>query len=138
MATLPDDRCRDRLLLICAEQLNINFRHFDQALTAASGYDVLYRTTYTNDLPVSSLKIPKASVLADGHNAHEEFAMAIKVERIVFLSLLLDLFAFTVPLPLFPRIIEWYTVVSQALRTFVVADEALNDHSANPHILMVS
>ncbi|KAI0939208.1 hypothetical protein AcV5_000691 [Taiwanofungus camphoratus] len=32
-----------------------------------------------------------------------------KVERIVFLSLVLDLFAFTIPLPLFPRIIEWYT-----------------------------
>ncbi|KAI0702861.1 MFS general substrate transporter [Cytidiella melzeri] len=30
------------------------------------------------------------------------------VERIVFLSLVLDLFAFTIPLPLFPRIIEWY------------------------------
>ncbi|KAF9646019.1 MFS general substrate transporter [Thelephora ganbajun] len=36
--------------------------------------------------------------------------MAIKVEWVVFLSLLLDLFAFTIPLPLFPRIIEWYTV----------------------------
>ncbi|KAI6163029.1 major facilitator superfamily domain-containing protein [Pisolithus thermaeus] len=33
-----------------------------------------------------------------------------KVENIVFLSLVLDLFAFTIPLPLFPRIIEWYTV----------------------------
>jgi len=33
-----------------------------------------------------------------------------KIERIVFLSLILDLFAFTIPLPLFPRIIEWYTV----------------------------
>ncbi|KAG2367276.1 MFS general substrate transporter [Suillus spraguei] len=33
-----------------------------------------------------------------------------KVERIVFLSLILDLFAFTIPLPLFPRIIQWYTV----------------------------
>ncbi|KAI0750752.1 MFS general substrate transporter [Daedaleopsis nitida] len=32
-----------------------------------------------------------------------------KVERVVFLSLVLDLFAFTIPLPLFPRIIEWYT-----------------------------
>ncbi|KAF5390712.1 hypothetical protein D9757_002686 [Collybiopsis confluens] len=32
-----------------------------------------------------------------------------KVERIVFWSLVLDLFAFTIPLPLFPRIIEWYT-----------------------------
>ncbi|KIL00614.1 hypothetical protein PAXRUDRAFT_29695 [Paxillus rubicundulus Ve08.2h10] len=33
-----------------------------------------------------------------------------RVERVVFLSLVLDLFAFTIPLPLFPRIIEWYTV----------------------------
>lgn len=33
-----------------------------------------------------------------------------KVETIVFLSLILDLFAFTIPLPLFPRIIEWYTL----------------------------
>ncbi|KAI0650744.1 MFS general substrate transporter [Trametes meyenii] len=31
------------------------------------------------------------------------------VERVVFLSLVLDLFAFTIPLPLFPRIIDWYT-----------------------------
>ncbi|KAL1946878.1 hypothetical protein VTO73DRAFT_14982 [Trametes versicolor] len=31
------------------------------------------------------------------------------VERVVFLSLVLDLFAFTIPLPLFPRIIEWFT-----------------------------
>lgn len=38
--------------------------------------------------------------------------MSFKVERVVFLSLLLDLFAFTIPLPLFPRIIEWYTIVS--------------------------
>lgn len=35
-----------------------------------------------------------------------------RVETIVFLSLVLDLFAFTIPLPLFPRLIEWYTVVS--------------------------
>jgi hypothetical protein len=41
----------------------------------------------------------------------ERLAMA-KVETIVFLSLLLDLFAFTIPLPLFPRIIEWYNSVS--------------------------
>ncbi|KAH9482746.1 Major facilitator superfamily domain-containing protein 10 [Psilocybe cubensis] len=33
-----------------------------------------------------------------------------KVETVVFLSLVLDLFAFTIPLPLFPRIIEWYTI----------------------------
>ncbi|KAK7695925.1 hypothetical protein QCA50_000564 [Cerrena zonata] len=33
----------------------------------------------------------------------------MRVEGIVFLSLVLDLFAFTIPLPLFPRIIEWYT-----------------------------
>ena len=35
-----------------------------------------------------------------------------KVETVVFLSLVLDLFAFTIPLPLFPRLIEWYTLVS--------------------------
>jgi len=34
-----------------------------------------------------------------------------KVETVVFLSLVLDLFAFTIPLPLFPRLIEWYTKV---------------------------
>lgn len=51
--------------------------------------------------------------------------MAIKVERVVFLSLLLDLFAFTIPLPLFPRIIEWYTVVSYG--SFMEVDEALNN-----------
>jgi hypothetical protein len=39
-----------------------------------------------------------------------------RVETIVFLSLVLDLFAFTVPLPLFPRLIEWYTVVSEIWR----------------------
>ncbi|KAF8974461.1 MFS general substrate transporter [Flammula alnicola] len=33
-----------------------------------------------------------------------------KVETIVFLSLVLDLFAFTIPLPLFPRLIQWYTL----------------------------
>jgi MFS family permease len=33
----------------------------------------------------------------------------LNVETIVFLSLVLDLFAFTIPLPLFPRIIDWYT-----------------------------
>jgi len=33
-----------------------------------------------------------------------------KVESIVFLSLILDLFAFTIPLPLFPRLIEWYSL----------------------------
>ena len=51
--------------------------------------------------------------------------MAIKVERVVFLSLLLDLFAFTIPLPLFPRIIEWYTVVSRG--TFRECGELLNN-----------
>ena len=50
--------------------------------------------------------------------------MAIKVERVVFLSLLLDLFAFTIPLPLFPRIIEWYTVVSRGIS--VEPEEVLN------------
>ncbi|KAH7929414.1 MFS general substrate transporter [Leucogyrophana mollusca] len=37
-----------------------------------------------------------------------------KTENVVFLSLVLDLFAFTIPLPLFPRIIEWYTVRESA------------------------
>lgn len=37
-------------------------------------------------------------------------SLEMKIENIVFLSLVLDLFAFTIPLPLFPRIIEWYTV----------------------------
>jgi MFS family permease len=36
--------------------------------------------------------------------------MVLRVETVVFLSLVLDLFAFTVPLPLFPRLIEWYRV----------------------------
>jgi len=40
---------------------------------------------------------------------HNSLASAMgKVEKIVFISLVLDLFAFTIPLPLFPRIIEWY------------------------------
>jgi len=39
-----------------------------------------------------------------------------RVETIVFLSLVLDLFAFTIPLPLFPRLIEWYTLVSDLER----------------------
>lgn len=58
--------------------------------------------------------------------------MAIKVERVVFLSLILDLFAFTIPLPLFPRIIEWYTVVSSCA---VTGEEILNNiqrESAQP------
>ena len=62
--------------------------------------------------------------------------MAVKVERVVFLSLLLDLFAFTIPLPLFPRIIEWYTIVSRGI--FVEADKGSTIHSVNPHTLMVS
>ncbi|KAF9076767.1 MFS DHA1 sub-family [Rhodocollybia butyracea] len=33
----------------------------------------------------------------------------LKVETVVFLSLVLDLFAFTIPLPLFPKLIQWYT-----------------------------
>ncbi|KAH7105596.1 MFS, DHA1 sub-family [Auriculariales sp. MPI-PUGE-AT-0066] len=31
-----------------------------------------------------------------------------RIEAIIFLSLVLDLLAFTIPLPLFPRIVEWY------------------------------
>lgn len=41
-----------------------------------------------------------------------------RIETIVFLSLILDLFAFTIPLPLFPRLIEWYTQVSPPPVTF--------------------
>ena len=49
----------------------------------------------------------------DAHSSlNPSFAMA-KVETIVFLSLILDLFAFTIPLPLFPRLIEWYSLVRQ-------------------------
>ena len=60
------------------------------------------------------------------------FNMAIKIERVVFLSLLLDLFAFTIPLPLFPRIIEWYTVVSCGI--LVEADKGLNNpQRESPH-----
>nr|GAT59957.1 MFS DHA1 sub-family [Mycena chlorophos] len=36
--------------------------------------------------------------------------MALSVPTVVFLSLVLDLFAFTIPLPLFPRLIEWFTI----------------------------
>ncbi|KAF7301776.1 MFS DHA1 sub-family [Mycena indigotica] len=35
---------------------------------------------------------------------------SLSVPTIVFLSLVLDLFAFTLPLPLFPRLIEWFTI----------------------------
>ncbi|KAJ7068387.1 major facilitator superfamily domain-containing protein [Mycena amicta] len=35
---------------------------------------------------------------------------SLSVPTVVFLSLVLDLFAFTIPLPLFPRLIEWFTV----------------------------
>ena len=45
-----------------------------------------------------------------------------KVETIVFLSLVLDLFAFTIPLPLFPRLIEWYTLVCQFIRGECIPD----------------
>ncbi|KAF6754503.1 major facilitator superfamily domain-containing protein [Ephemerocybe angulata] len=38
-----------------------------------------------------------------------------KLKTVVFLSLILDLFAFTIPLPLFPRIIEWYTLRAPTL-----------------------
>ncbi|KAG6911196.1 hypothetical protein DXG01_003063 [Tephrocybe rancida] len=39
-----------------------------------------------------------------------------RVETIVFLSLVLDLFAFTIPLPLFPRLIEWVSVTDITVR----------------------
>ncbi|CAE6412415.1 unnamed protein product [Rhizoctonia solani] len=31
------------------------------------------------------------------------------IQKVVVLALILDLFAFTIPLPLFPRLIDWYT-----------------------------
>ncbi|KAF7332006.1 MFS DHA1 sub-family [Mycena kentingensis (nom. inval.)] len=37
-------------------------------------------------------------------------AVDSKVSSVVFLSLVLDLFAFTIPLPLFPRLVEWFTL----------------------------
>ncbi|KIP08310.1 hypothetical protein PHLGIDRAFT_88266, partial [Phlebiopsis gigantea 11061_1 CR5-6] len=63
------------------------------------------------------------------------------VERIVFLSLVLDLFAFTIPLPLFPRIIEWYTqresgdptgFLSQTLAVVSAVRSFFYNPSANP------
>jgi len=39
---------------------------------------------------------------------------AKSVPLVVFLALVLDLFAFTIPLPLFPRLIEWYTARESA------------------------
>ena len=69
-----------------------------------------------------------------------------KVENVVFLSLVLDLFgeclhrqpchsgvrrecvAFTIPLPLFPRIIEWYTQVCVHPRQFPRPACALNQY----------
>jgi hypothetical protein len=47
------------------------------------------------------------------------------IEWIVFLSLILDLFAFTIPLPLFPRIIEWYTLVSGVFVLALLEDTKL-------------
>ncbi|KAI0081707.1 MFS general substrate transporter [Panus rudis PR-1116 ss-1] len=63
------------------------------------------------------------------------------VEHIVFLSLVLDLFAFTIPLPLFPRIIEWYTLregsnpngfLSLTLRTVSAVRETFYKPAGNP------
>ena len=45
----------------------------------------------------------------------------------MFLSLLLDLFAFTIPLPLFPRVVEWHTVVNCGI--FLEADKRLKNRS---------
>ncbi|TFK91469.1 MFS general substrate transporter [Polyporus arcularius HHB13444] len=64
-----------------------------------------------------------------------------QVERVVFLSLVLDLFAFTIPLPLFPRIIEWYTkressdpngFLSRTLYTVSTARSLLYKPTSNP------
>ncbi|KAF8339027.1 MFS DHA1 sub-family [Cantharellus anzutake] len=35
--------------------------------------------------------------------------MSARIQRVVFFALVIDLLAFTIPLPLFPRLIEWYT-----------------------------
>lgn len=51
-------------------------------------------------------------IIPDTHPPFIPHPTMAKVETVVFLSLVLDLFAFTIPLPLFPRLIEWYTVVS--------------------------
>jgi hypothetical protein len=59
-----------------------------------------------------------------------------KVETIVFLSLVLDLFAFTIPLPLFPRLIEWYTLVSLISETH--NDDPRLDEREKHQILRVS
>jgi len=54
---------------------------------------------------------------------YESTSMA-SVELVVFLSLLLDLFAFTIPLPLFPRLIEWYTLVSTQAAALALVEYA--------------
>lgn len=75
-----------------------------------------------------------------------------QVETVVFLSLVLDLFgaflpaltdshsqaillAFTIPLPLFPRLIEWYTVVSnvQSCRCVIGIDILAQREIAEPN-----
>lgn len=57
-----------------------------------------------------------------------------RVETIVFLSLVLDLFAFTIPLPLFPRLIEWYTLVSDLQRQSIhpLTHSLLQRESSDP------
>jgi len=60
-----------------------------------------------------------------------------KVETIVFLSLILDLFAFTIPLPLFPRLIEWYTLVSKDPERILVL-VLMSVYREKPQIQMVS
>lgn len=52
------------------------------------------------------------TVFLTHHSSTSNTQVMLRVETVVFLSLVLDLFAFTIPLPLFPRLIEWYTLVS--------------------------
>ena len=79
-----------------------NFRRSDQPLTAASGHNTLYHATCIKDLPEPSLSIPKATALADSHSAHKVHCGHNQGPK----ALLLNLFAFTVPL-LYPEELSW-------------------------------
>ncbi|KIO30218.1 hypothetical protein M407DRAFT_14366 [Tulasnella calospora MUT 4182] len=76
--------------------------------------------------------------------------MALSVQKTIFLSLLLDLFAFTIPLPLFPRLVQWYiskekessglTVktleVVGSIRSALLGDEFAGDRSRWDTVLL--
>lgn len=111
------------------------FRRFDSVSSGYGFLPTLYPKSFSKSYPNPIHKSPKPlrwSTVA----TIARFAMTIKVERVVFLSLLLDLFAFTIPLPLFPRIIEWYTIVSPGVSW--KKTEHSTTHSVNPHTLTVS